>query len=352
MNFKSTLMGLALATFASTASAETVLRYTDGGPNRGTRAAAQTYFAETVEELSGGDLKLDIHWGGALIKFKAALSGIGAGTADMGAVIAVYNPNELKGLTIGDLPGANSDPWVGMRAMYELMTTNEQMKEILAKQNVVYIGNFTTTSLQMECAPGHDIRTVEDIAGKKMRASGVYAKVLADLGATMVNMTFDKVYQALDSGLIDCSAGYVYTTKAYKLHEVADTMTLTNWGQITGFGILMNKDSFEDLSPEHQEVLIKAGSMMTDHFAQLQIEDIDGTLAAMKSGEIGSKVTVTPMPEEERAKLFKAGEPYVAAWKTEMNEAGYDGDGIYDQFQALIAKYTKERDEKGYPWAR
>jgi len=352
MKFKSTMMGLALASMATMATAETVLRYTDGGPNRGTRAAAQTYFAETVEELSGGDLKLDIHWGGALIKFKAALSGIGAGTADLGAVIAVYNPNELKGLTIGDLPGANSDPWVGMRAMYELMTTNDQMKEILAKQNVVYIGNFTTTSLQIECAPGHDVRTVEDIKGKKMRASGVYAKVLAELGATMVNMTFDKVYQALDSGLIDCSAGYVYTTKAYKLHEVADTMTLANWGQITGFGILMNKDSFEELPAEQQEVLIKAGDMMTDHFAQLQIDDYDSTVAAMKSGEIGSKVTVTPMAEEERAKLFAAGEPFVEAWKTEMNAAGYDGNGIYDQFQGLVAKYTAERDDKGYPWTR
>ena len=51
MNLKSTLMGLALATFATTASAEMVLRYTDGGPNRGARAAAQTYSAEQVEEL-------------------------------------------------------------------------------------------------------------------------------------------------------------------------------------------------------------------------------------------------------------------------------------------------------------
>ncbi|MGB1215270.1 MAG: C4-dicarboxylate TRAP transporter substrate-binding protein [Pikeienuella sp.] len=352
MNFKSTMMGLALASMATMASAETVLRYTDGGPNRGARAAAQTYFAEQVEALSGGDLKLEIHWGGALLKFKAALGGIGAGTADLGAVIAVYTPNELKAMTIGDLPGGNSDAWVGMRAMYELMTTNDQMKQALAKQNVVYLGNFTTTSVQMECAPGHSIQTVEDIKGKKMRASGVYAKVLGELGATMVNMTYNKVYQALDSGLIDCSAGYVYATKAYKLHEVADTMTLSNWGQVSGFGIVMNKDMFEELSPEHQKVMLEAGSMMTDHFAQLQIEDFDSTVAALKSGELGTKINVTVMAEEERAKLFAAGEPFVASWKTEMNAAGYDGDGIYDQFQSLIAKYAAERDAKGYPWAR
>lgn len=352
MNVRSTLLGVAFASFAAVSSAETVLRYTDGGPNRGARAAAQTYFADQVEALSGGDLKLEIHWGGALLKFKAALGGIGAGTADLGAVIAVYTPNELKAMTIGDLPGGNSDPWVGMRAMYELMTTNDEMKAALAKQNVVYIGNFTTTAVQIECSPGHSIQTVADIKGKKMRASGVYGKVLGELGATMVNMTYDKVYQALDSGLIDCSAGYVYATKAYKLHEVADSMTLSNWGQVSGFGIAMNKDSFEDLTPEQQAVMLEAGSLMTDRFARLQIEEFDSTVAAMKSGEIGSKVNVTVMAEEERAKLFAAGEPFVEQWKTDMNAAGYDGNGIYDQFQGSIAKYTAERDAKGYPWAR
>jgi TRAP-type C4-dicarboxylate transport system substrate-binding protein len=60
MNFKCTMMGLALASVASMASAETVLRYNDGGPNRGARAAAQLYFAEQVDVLSGGDLKLEI----------------------------------------------------------------------------------------------------------------------------------------------------------------------------------------------------------------------------------------------------------------------------------------------------
>ncbi|MFT4960052.1 MAG: TRAP-type C4-dicarboxylate transport system substrate-binding protein [Paracoccaceae bacterium] len=352
MNFKCTMMGLALASVASMASAETVLRYNDGGPNRGARAAAQLYFAEQVDALSGGDLKLEMHWGGALLKFKSALSGIGAGTADLGAVIAVYTPNELKAMTIGDLPGANSDPWVGMRAMYELMTTNAQMKEALAKQNVVYIGNFTTTAVQMECAPGHSIKTVADIKGKKMRASGVYAKVLGELGATMVNMTYDKVYQALDSGLIDCSAGYVYATKAYKLHEVADSMTLTNWGQVSGFGIVMNKDIFEELTEEQRNVLLEAGSLMTNQFAQAQIQDFDSTVAAMKSGEIGNKVEITEMATEERAKLFAAGEPFVAKWQTDMDAAGYDGADIYNQFQDLIAKYAAERDAKGYPWAR
>jgi len=361
ISIKSALFGLAAVTIASVASvatdvsvasAETMLRYTDGGPNRGTRAAAQNFFAKEVERLSGGDLKIEIHWGGALLKWKAALGGIGAGTADMGAVLAAYAPNQLKALAIGDLPLNNSDAWVGMRAMYELMTTNKELQASLAKQNVVYIGNFTTTAVQFECAGDHKINTVADIKGKKMRASGVYAKVLNDLGANMVSMTYGKVYQALDSGLIECSAGYFYANRAYKLYEVVNRITRVDWGQISGFAIAVNKDVWGDLSAKQQQVLLEAGSNMTDHFAKLQIDGIESTVAGMTSGKIGRKVEVVTMAEEERQKLFAAAQPYVNNWVGDMKKAGFNGQQIWDQFQSLIAKYTKERDAKGYPWVR
>lgn len=175
--------------------AETVLRYTDGGPNRGTRAKAQEYFAQEVERLSGGDLKIDIHWGGALLKWKAAVNGISAGTADMGAVLSVYSPKQTKAMAIGDLPiGESSDPWVGMRAMYDLLHGNEELKKSLAKQNLVYISNFHTTGVQLECAGDKKITKISDIDGTKMRASGVYSKVLKDLGANIVSLTYGKVY--------------------------------------------------------------------------------------------------------------------------------------------------------------
>jgi len=29
-----------------------------------------------------------------------------------------------------------------------------------------------------------------------------------------------------------------------------------------------------------------------------------------------------------------------------------DGDAVYGAFEAMVAKYSAERDEKGYPWDR
>lgn len=345
------MMGLMAS--AAIAEAQTILRFNEGGPNRGTRAQALQYFADKVEEISGGDMKVDITWGGALLKLGDTLDGIQNGVVDMGSVIAVYTPNQMKALSIGDLPlGESSDAWVGMRAMYDLMNSNESLQASLAEQNTVYITNYHSTGVQIECAPGTEINSVEDIRGTRMRASGIYGKVLSDLGANLVNMTYNKVYQAYDTGLIDCDLGYFYAIRAYKLNEVVDRVVRADFGQIAGFAILANKDSYERLNEEQQAVLQQAGSEMIDFFAQVQIEGVGTTIEDLKSGALGNKVDVVDIDPAFRAALFAAAQPYVDSWQEEFTAAGFDGAAVWDQYNALLDKYTQERDTQGYPWTR
>ena len=182
MKFRTLALGLVLALAgAAQASAEIVLRYAEAGPNRGTRADAVQFFADEVERLSGGDIKIDIHWGGALLKWSGVMNG------------------------------------------------------------VVYLSNFSTTGVQFECTTGNQILTVDDIKGKRIRATGTYTNVLAELGADTVSMTFGEVYQALDTGLVDCLASYFYTMRAYKTYEVVESVTRVDWGQLLGFAIVINE---------------------------------------------------------------------------------------------------------------
>lgn len=353
LHFKSTLIAIAmLFLLVSQASAELVLRYAEGSPNRGTRAEALQYFAEEVKSLSDGEMSVDIHWAGALIKFSAIMDGVVSGAADMGTVLSAYNPKKLSSLSIGDIPLATSDPWVGMRAMYELETTEEQLKAALAKQGLVYVSNYTSTGVQFECTEGNEILSVDDIKGKRMRASATYASVLNDLGANMVNMTYGDVYQALDSGLVDCLGSYFYTMRAYKTYEVVSTVTRVDWGQLMGFAIAMNQYTWDDMTADQQEVIRKAGSSMVDHFAKLQIEDIEKVVRSLETGEWGRTVPVTAINDAERQKILDATVKYRDIWIKEASERGLDGQRIWDRYMALIQKYEQERDEKGYPWNR
>ncbi|WP_166267369.1 C4-dicarboxylate TRAP transporter substrate-binding protein [Marinobacter caseinilyticus] len=341
---------LALA-MASEAVAETTLRYAEATPNRGSRAEALQFFADEIKERSEGELVLDIHWGGALLKYSGILGGVSAGTADMGSVLAAYEPTKMRGLSIGDIPvEGNSDPWVAMRAMYELMTTNEQIRESFADEGVVYVGNYTTTPVQLECTEGNAIHTLADLKGKRIRASVIYAKIVDELGANLVNFTYEEVYQALDSGLVDCSAGYLYAMRSFKTPEVTSSVTLTNWGQITGFAMMMNKFSWDDLNEEQQQLMLQTGSDMVDFYAETVIEESQAIIDALPTGELGNEIEVIKMADSEREKLLALSDKYIDMWIEEMNQAGFDGQSIWDEYQQLLAKYQQVVDEKGYPW--
>lgn len=347
-----TLAGALLAASALGAGAETMMRYVEGSPNRGAKSKALADFAEDLSARTNGELGVEFHWGGALLKWGAILDGVAAETAEMGTLIGAYNPKELQAILIGDLPiGESGDAWVGSRAMHELMTTNQDMIDALAKQNVVYFGAIHTTAGQFMCK-GADIKGVADLAGKKVRGAGVYSQALSDMGATSVSMTFGDVYQSLDSGLLDCSQVYLYTIDPYKFWEIIDQVLVVDWGQVVGIAAGINKDVYDGLSEEQRAALTEAGNLLTDRQAQYLIEEHEAALDALENDKYGKPVKVIHASDEDNRVLAEASEKYIQEWKDGFSAQGYDAEAALEQYRALLDKYAKERDEKGYPWTR
>ncbi|GGB49975.1 hypothetical protein GCM10011505_33850 [Tistrella bauzanensis] len=65
------------------AAAGQTLTYSDYGTARGVQGIALTKFAEQLQDMTDGDLKLRITFGGALIALRDVLRGVGDGVADM-----------------------------------------------------------------------------------------------------------------------------------------------------------------------------------------------------------------------------------------------------------------------------
>ena len=337
----------ALLALAGPASAQTTLIFGEAGPNRGARADATQWFADQVEERSGGDLAIDLQWGGALFKAEAAAQSIRDGVADLGTVIAVYYPQEMAGYGIADLPLENPDAWVGMRATDELMRTNEAIQQDLANRGLVYIGTFTTSAVNIGCNDAA-IRTADDIDGLKVRGVGAYGDAFGDLGASLVSMSIYDAYQGLDTGLIDCSQGYSYAVSALKQGEVMDSYTLLDWGQVGGLGVFMNARAFEGLSPEQQDVLMEVGRGLADEFGRLITDANEAALEEMRE----QGVEIIELPEAERAKLVEEGKRSIDEWVETAGSIGLPGEELLEEYRGLIDQYTAERDAEGYPWER
>lgn len=336
----------------ASAIAEMTLRYVEGSPNRGAKSRALMDFGDELSKLSNGELAVEFHWGGALLKWGAIADGVASQTADMGTLIAAYNPKELQGQGIGDLPiGESGDAWVGSRALHELMSTNADMVDALAKQNIVFVGAIHTTANQVMCK-GAGIQGVADLKGKKYRGAGIYSHALSDYGATIVNLTYGESYQALDTGLVDCSQVLLYSIDPYKFWEVIDQVLVIDWGQTAGIVAGINKDVYEQLTDAQKEALRAAGDFLTDRQAQYLIEEDQAARTALETNAYGRPVEVIHGSAEDQAILKEISQKYIDDWKAKFAAQGYDADAAFAQYLSLLDKYARERDEKGYPWAR
>ncbi len=341
------LSGMMVGSFAE---AKTVLRYAEFGPDRGTRAQGLNWFAEELKSRSGGEMEIEFHWGKSLLGTKAVLQGLGDGVADMGSVIGFFTPAKLRGYNIGDLPIDNADEWVGMRALFEFSMDNSAMQQEFANLGVQYVSNHTTGPVQLICTK--EVTSLEDMNGLKVRGSGPYGKTLGDFGAAVQSMGQADVYQALESGLIECNQNYYYSMKAYKQYEVAPHVVELEWGQNMAFGIMMNADTFAALSAEEQALITELGSEFVDKMAELMIDGKSENKDQMVTGIDGAQISVVSLSDEDRSQLIEGGKVYVDAWVAEATEQGYDGAGLLAAYQGLIDKYADEKAAQGYPWTR
>lgn len=334
---------------ALSASAETTLIANEPGPNRGVRAKAVAYIGEQIEERTGGEVKVEQNWGGALFKTNAALQSIGLGVADMGVIIGAYSASEFPELQMAGLQLKPAHPWVMMQAMYELFTTNEALQARLDEMNIVYISTYSLTPGILACS-GEGIRTLADTAGKKIAHTGSSTDIFGELGGNLVSMPIYEVYQGMETGLVECSVSYAYYTVASKLNELIDTVTDMHFSSLASLGTFINKDTFEALSAEHQEIIIQVGRDTIDFYGEnLAAADINA-METLTTGE--NAVDIVELPDADYARIAELFQPSIDNWKSDASGVGADGDALMVELFALIDKWTAVMEAEGLPWER
>lgn len=326
------------------------LRFAEFGPNRGTRAGALEWLDAEMRERSGGTLGLNITWGGALLGAKTAAQGLSDGVADMASIVPVYAPGQLVAYEVTDTIQFG-DEWVGMMATYDFMTTNEAALAEQKKANIKYFGNYTTGPTQL-LTKEKAVTSAADLDGLTIRATGAFVPALESKGASTVSVSQPQVYEALSNGSVDGSTTYYYVVKAYKQYEVSSYITELNMGQVLAFGIGMNMNTYMSLTADQQTLVDDLGREFTQYVSEKMYLSRTQVKAELEAGIDGHKIEVVTPSDELRASLVAIANDDVATWKSKASEKGMDADGVYGAFEAMVAKYTAERDDKGYPWDR
>jgi TRAP-type C4-dicarboxylate transport system substrate-binding protein len=325
-----------------------IMRYAAMSPPKGVRSEAVKWWASEIEKRSKGAVEFKFFWSKALLKPKAAMEGIGLGTANIGAGWGIYHPAKTPLWTVGDVPFSHNDPYVGLQIFRELFKTYDPMIKELEKYNVKHLVPFSTglsqIGMRKKATP---VLVPDDAKGQKIRfAGGMWAKFWKACGAVPVKMTFAEVYEGLMRGTIDGSQCYIFTQEAYKLEDVIKHFTFIEAGQVCSYGIVINLDEWKALSPELKKIFTEVSDEFVEYYARTLQESNARIIKASKAND----VTFYELTDEQKALWREKAAPFMQKWVDDMEAKGLPGKKTQELFLQLRDKYQKEIDENGYPW--
>lgn len=254
-------MSVALTANAASAGREAKLNIFLS-PNHVAVKDGASAFMQTLEEKTGGDMKVRLFAGGSLLGGNATLDGLKTGVADFGLLIMTYFPAELPHAQfindLGLMAGAY-DPMVVTAAVNELVMLNcSRCLEEYSKQGVVFTGNYTTPPFVIISRTA--INSPDDLKGKKVRAPGsTYIRWSNHVGAVPINVSGADMYEGLSRGGLDMTLQTVSALQGYSLWDVARHVTLLPLGGYMVAGEFSVAKSFwSSLSEDERRAVLSA----------------------------------------------------------------------------------------------
>ena len=163
-------------------------------------------FAKKVNDMTGGDLKIEVLPAGAVVPAFGLLDAVSEGTLDGGHGVLVYHYGKQTALALwGSGPGFAMDANM-LLAWHKYGGGKELLAKLYASigANVVSFpyGPMPTQPLGWFKKP---VSKVEDINGLKFRTVGISIDVFTGLGAAVNALPGGEIVAALDRGLLDAA---------------------------------------------------------------------------------------------------------------------------------------------------
>ncbi len=183
------------------------------------------YISKYVERMSNGRLVMTPSAPGAIVPVAEQLDAVGMGVMAATFIWPGYFPGELPVAFMHGDCFAAPRTIAELRYLYESYEDGrimELLREEYAKHGVYLVGNlyWTLDNLMISKVP---INGVEDIQGKKFRASELIALQLAHLGAGTIWTPGDEIYTMLSTGAVDAiTFSHAADMVAMGFHEVTE----------------------------------------------------------------------------------------------------------------------------------
>jgi TRAP-type C4-dicarboxylate transport system substrate-binding protein len=284
-----------------------------------------------VEKRTGGKVAIQTFPGSTLLDAKNMMDGVISGTADIGCLCMAYQPGRFMVTNATALPLGFPDATVASLVLWDIY--KKYNPEEFSKVKVITM---------FACAPANiyakvPVKTLDDLKGLQLRASGHVAELLKLVGATPVGMPQSETPEALQKGVVKGAVSSLETLMDFKYAELCKYVTVIN-GPIYPFAVVMNWDSWKKLPPDVQKVMDDMGMEQSRWTGEYMDNHVKESIAWSKKNH---NIEITELSKDDQAKMENAVQPMVGKWLEDAKAKGLPADAILADMKAFAKKYSK-----------
>lgn len=286
---------------------------------------------QEVESRTQGQVQINTFPGGTLLDAKDMMDGVIAGQADIGCLCMAYQPGRFVVTNATSLPLGIPNARVGSMVLWDLYQ-KYQPREFA---DVKVLTMFTTAPANIMSKKA--VRSLADLKGLDLRASGGAAEILKAWGANQVGMPMSATPEALQKGVVQGLFSSLEVMKDLKFAEICKYVTLTET-VIYPFAVVMNLERWNALPPAVQQVMDDlrveqaewTGTYMDNHVQE-----------ALSWSRDTHQAEIIALPEAEKAEWGRLLQPITDDWVQANGAENFPAAAIVGDIQALIQQHTR-----------
>jgi TRAP-type mannitol/chloroaromatic compound transport system substrate-binding protein len=243
-------------------------------------------FAKKVNDMTGGDLRIDVLPAGAVVPAFGLLEAVSKGTLDGGHGVLVYHYGKQTALALwGSGPGYAMDANM-LLSWHKYGGGKELLAELYASigANVVSFpyGPMPTQPLGWFKKP---ITKVDDFKGVKYRTVGISIDVFTGMGAAVNALPGGEIVSAMDRGLLDAAEfNNASSDRLLGFADVSKICMLQSFHQnAEQFEIMFNKDKYNALPDKMKAIISNATEAASSDMSWKAIDRYSNDYAELQS---------------------------------------------------------------------
>src|SRR5215216_2681377 len=218
-------------------------------------------FAKKINDMTGGDLKIEVLPAGAVVPAFGLLEAVSKGTLDGGHGVLVYHYGKQTALALwGSGPGYAMDANM-LLSWHKYGGGKELLEKLYASINANVVsfpyGPMPTQPLGWYKKP---ITKVDDFKGLKFRTVGISIDVFQSMGAAVNALPGGEIVSAMDRGLLDAAEfNNASSDRILGFADVSKVCMLQSYHQnAEQFEISFNKSKYDALPDKIKAIVANA----------------------------------------------------------------------------------------------